>query len=118
MPLSVGTTFSATITLTNGKSAVMSLQKDPEKVAANKVAQNLLIAMGAVETSNGASSGADATCIYDSGQQKVFVQSGPESSEVSAPAPVNSVSCSSSLTQFDATVTTSGGVSVTRSLIK
>ncbi|GGJ42334.1 hypothetical protein [Deinococcus roseus] len=115
---STETTFNATVSLKSGASITMTLQKDPEQVLANKVAQILLAAMDAVETGNPDSTGADAICIYSSTQQAVSVLSGAQSVLVSAPAPVNSISCTSTLTQFDVTVTTSGGVSVTRSLKK
>ncbi|GGJ42497.1 hypothetical protein [Deinococcus roseus] len=114
---STATTYSVTVTTSDGHAVTRTVAKDPailerDRKAAETVANSVLDAMALVEKNNLTSTGADATCsAIASGS--ITVISGAEVQEVPAPLPVNSITCTSTQTIFSVTANTTRGVSFT-----
>lgn len=83
-----------------------------EIASAETVARNLLNAMATVEVGNKASNGTDAACTK---ANPSVVSSGSETVNVNAPSPVDAATivCTSTATEYTATVKTTGGKEVT-----
>ncbi|WP_420594418.1 type II secretion system protein [Deinococcus sp.] len=88
-----------------------------ETASAQTVARNLLNAMASVETGNNASNGQDAACTK---ANPSVVSSGAETVNVNAPNPVDAATivCTSTATEYSATVLTTGGKTVTLTAAK